>query len=266
MDRQKQLDTVGIINWKLKPQMERKMSLKNWLKKASFFQNTIILLCLAGAVYSAYNVGNPLSWAGIVYYALCAFAVLRRDSRALPMLLVAVGIHAGLISYSLWQWKELKTIPCHYCFAAAGFVLAAAVTRMKLPAVILPLMVMVGVGFAWPWIFAVQQVPPNAQPTAVQTKIPVQKNSGVTVDSSESSQSMGSNKAKTSPAKNHELSKKTNLPQTSTPVQNNTPDQAPETNAPTENAIEPEPQNKPEEPPEENVEGGHPAEPPPQSG
>ena len=53
------------------------MYIFNSLKNVLLYQKVLVVLCLAGAVWAAYNVGNLLSWAGIIYYLICALAVIR---------------------------------------------------------------------------------------------------------------------------------------------------------------------------------------------
>ena len=161
----------------------------NSCKNVLFYQKALVVLCLAGAVWAAYNVGNILSWAGIIYYLICALAVIRNHSWVRIFLWTAVGVHSILIGYSIWQWNYFQIEPCPYCYAAAGLVLAAAVGQTRFPVIVLPAMLMLGVGFSWSWIYAspnnLQFNPPaevqmktttNPEKTANKVK-PVEKNS-----------------------------------------------------------------------------------------
>ena len=247
------------------------MSFNSWFHKTTLYQNFLILLCLAGAIYSAYNVGNSLSWAGILYYTLCILAVLKNNRRVLHLLWAAVGIHAVLISYSLWQWSHLQVVPCHYCFAAAGLLLTAAVTRIKLPAVILPLILMVGVGFAWPWIFAKQTDLPNTRPAATQANTTSSSNTKTepSKDSDLVSEPVTQQETKTVPVKTNVLATKEKvITQTGIPLQKSAPVQ-PEPTAntnPSEDKSIFQAQDKLETTPEEKTDSGSPAESPPKSG
>ena len=142
----------------------------NSIRNVLLYQKALVVLCLSGAVWAAYNVGNLLSWAGIIYYLICALAVLRNHRWARILLWSAVGIHSILIGYSLWQWNYFHIEPCPYCFAAAGLVLTAAVGQTRFPVVVLPAMLMLGVGLSWSRIYA---SPNNLQfnpPSEVQMK------------------------------------------------------------------------------------------------
>ena len=77
-----------------------------------------------------------------------------------------MGVHSILIGYSIWQWNYFHIEPCPYCYAAAGLVLTAAVGQTRFPAVVLPAMLMLGVGFSWSWIYASPnnlQITPSAE-------------------------------------------------------------------------------------------------------
>ena len=113
----------------------------------------LALLALCVAAYAAYSAGNYLSYVGIAYYLLCAAALVKNHPKAPLMLWTGVGAHIFLTGYALWLWQSEKIIPCHYCLAAAGFVLMAATVMYRLPLVILPAVLIAGVWIAWPWIF-----------------------------------------------------------------------------------------------------------------
>ncbi len=110
----------------------------------------IALIALAGASAMAYGAGNYLSYVGVAYYVICAAAILLNFSRAGLLLWAAAGAHILLAVYSVWNWQAAGIIPCQYCFGAAGFVLIAATALYRLPAVILPVLLMTAVWLAWP--------------------------------------------------------------------------------------------------------------------
>lgn len=112
------------------------------------------LIALAGASAMAFGTGNYLSYVGIAYYVICAAAILLSFSRVGLLLWAAVGAHILLTAYSVWNWQAAGTIPCQYCIGAAGFVLVAATALYRLPAVILPVLLVTTVWYAWPSIFS----------------------------------------------------------------------------------------------------------------
>jgi hypothetical protein len=125
----------------------------------------LALIALAGAAASAYGAGNYLAYTGTVYYATCAMAILLDFRRAALMLWAAVGAHTVLVGYALWGWQTAQVTPCIYCFGAAGFALLAATIYTRLAAAVLPLLLIAGVWYAWPSIFADQgQSGVNQQP------------------------------------------------------------------------------------------------------
>lgn len=114
----------------------------------------IALIALAGASAMAYGAGNYLSYVGVAYYFICAAAILLNFSRAGLLLWAAVGAHMLLTAYSVWNWQAAGIIPCQYCFGAAGFVLIAATALYRLPAVILPVLLVTCAWYAWPFMFS----------------------------------------------------------------------------------------------------------------
>lgn len=114
----------------------------------------IALIALAGASAMAYGAGNYLSYVGIAYYFICAAAILLNFSRAGRLLWAAVGAHILLTAYSVWNWQAAGIIPCQYCFGAAGLVLLAATALYRLPAVIMPVLLVTCAWYAWPFMFS----------------------------------------------------------------------------------------------------------------
>jgi hypothetical protein len=114
----------------------------------------LALIALTGASVMAYNAGNYLSKAGVVYYTICALALLLNYRRAALLLWAAVGVHAVLVGYALWGWQSAQVVPCIYCFGAAGFALLAATVYARPVAAVLPVLLIVCFGYAWPYIFA----------------------------------------------------------------------------------------------------------------
>jgi hypothetical protein len=114
----------------------------------------LTLIALTGAAASANGAGNYLAYAGTMYYAICAMAILFSFRRTAFLLWAAVGTHAVLVGYALWGWQTAQVTPCIYCFAAAGFALLAATIYTRLAAAVLPLLLIAGVWYAWLSIFA----------------------------------------------------------------------------------------------------------------
>lgn len=114
----------------------------------------LALVALAGAAASAYGAGNYLAYAGTIYYTICAAAVILNYRRTALLLWAAVGAHAVLVGYGMWNWQTAQVIPCVYCFGAAGFALLAATVYTRLPAAIAPALLIAVVGYAWPYLFA----------------------------------------------------------------------------------------------------------------
>ena len=137
----------------------------------------LALLALAGAAASANGAGNYLAYAGTTYYAICAMAILLNFRRASLLLWAAVGVHAVLVGYALWGWQTAQIVPCIYCFGAAGFALLAATIYTRMAAAVLPLLLIAGVWYAWPSIFADKGQPGvNQQPgVEAQYQTPVQQ-------------------------------------------------------------------------------------------
>ncbi|NPV89515.1 MAG: hypothetical protein HPY50_01910 [Firmicutes bacterium] len=124
--------------------------------KTLSIQRSLAILALVGAIIASYNAGNILAYTGIAYYILCIVALLMNYTRANLLLWAAVGVHVGLTSYAFWRWQALGIIPCHFCLMAAGFALAAAVVYYRPKLAVLPLALMLVVGYTWPYIFAVE--------------------------------------------------------------------------------------------------------------
>jgi len=114
----------------------------------------LALIALTGASVMAYNAGNYLSKAGVVYYTICALALLLNYRRAALLLWAAVGAHAVLVGYALWGWQSAQVVPCIYCFGAAGFALLAATVYARPVAAVLPALLIACLGYAWPYVFA----------------------------------------------------------------------------------------------------------------
>lgn len=132
--------------------------------KLVYPQKLVGSLCIAGAVVSAYNVGDYISWTGIIYYFVCLLALIRDHPRVKLLLWGAVAAHAALVGYSIWRWLYLGIEPCPYCFASAGLMLVAATAQTKLPAAILPAMLIIVAAYAWPSLFAPRYDIPYTQP------------------------------------------------------------------------------------------------------
>jgi hypothetical protein len=125
----------------------------------------LALIALTGASFMAYNAGNYLSKAGVVYYTICALALLLNYRRAALLLWAAVGAHTVLVGYALWGWQAAQVVPCIYCFGAAGFALLAATVYVRLVAAVLPVLLITCFGYAWPYVFADNEQPGvNRQP------------------------------------------------------------------------------------------------------
>lgn len=110
-------------------------------------KKVIVVSVLAGAIAMSILAQGVFTWAGIIYYALCAAAVIKKYKYALVMLWAAVVVHTALVGYSLYS-----TQICPYCLAAAGFVLVAAVAAWKPAITVLPALLIAGIWYAWPWI------------------------------------------------------------------------------------------------------------------
>lgn len=137
----------------------------------------LTLIALAGAAASANGAGNYLAYAGTMYYAICAMAILFNFHRAATLLWAAVGAHAVLVGYALWSWQTAQIVPCIYCFGAAGFALLAATIYTRLAAAVLPLLLIAGAWYAWPSIFADKGKPGVTQQPGIeaQYQTPVQQ-------------------------------------------------------------------------------------------
>lgn len=137
----------------------------------------LTLIALAGAAASANGAGNYLAYAGTIYYVICAMAILFNFHRTSALLWAAVGAHAVLVGYALWSWQTAQTVPCIYCFGAAGFALLAATIYTRLAAAVLPLLLIAGTWYAWPSIFADKGQPGITQQPGIeaQYQTPVQK-------------------------------------------------------------------------------------------
>lgn len=112
-----------------------------------------VLLALAGAIAAAGAKGNALAILGILYYALCAAAVWRRDPRAFYLLWLAVAIHSFLALYLIWRLLTSFAIPCHFCMLAAGFAFLAATAWTNIRWTMLPAVLLLGGWLAWPYAF-----------------------------------------------------------------------------------------------------------------
>lgn len=128
--------------------------MSNLRDKSGLISKILVLSLLAISSASAYYVGDLLSWMGIAYYFACALAELRGYRKAHLMLWAAVGAHAALTGYSLHNWYIEGIEPCPYCFAAAGCILIAAAARTRLKAAVYPAVLVLAVGYSWPWLFA----------------------------------------------------------------------------------------------------------------
>ena len=137
----------------------------------------LALIALAGAAACANAAGNYLAYIGTVYYAVCAMAILLNFRNTALLLWAAVGAHAVLVGYALWGWQAAQIVPCIYCFGAAGFALLAATIYTRLAAAVLPLLLIAGVWYAWPSVFADKGQPGvNQQPgVEAQYQTPVQQ-------------------------------------------------------------------------------------------
>ena len=140
------------------------------------------LLALVAAIVAARGAGNYLAYAGVSYYLICIIAILLRFRRAGCLLWFAVGVHVLLTGWSLWSWHTELIIPCHYCLWAAGFVLLAATAFYRLPAAVLPVLLMVGVSAAWPYAFGDKVLdeinPPAGEATFEPVSAPGDNQSG----------------------------------------------------------------------------------------
>lgn len=121
-------------------------------------QRLLAIVALLGAIGAAYGAYSTLTWPGIAYYTFCIAALLFiKDRRVIYLLWFAVGFHAVVtVGYSLWLWQTQQIIPCIYCFSATGFALIAALVMYRLPVAILPVLLLAGMLYAWPYAFAVE--------------------------------------------------------------------------------------------------------------
>jgi hypothetical protein len=134
--------------------------------KSFNLRKILTLIALAAAATTAYGAVNYIAYGGITYYTICAIAILFNYRRASLMLWAAVGVHAVLVSYALWSWQTAGAHPCPYCFGAAGFALLAATIFTRLPAAILPVILITGVWFAWPHVFVKSHAGASQQPVS----------------------------------------------------------------------------------------------------
>lgn len=118
----------------------------------------LAIVALTGAIGAAYGASSILTWPGIAYYTLCIAALLFiKDRRVVYLLWFAVLFHAVItVGYSLWLWQTQQIIPCIYCFSAFCFALIAAVVMYRLPVAVLPVLLMAGMLYAWPYAFALE--------------------------------------------------------------------------------------------------------------
>jgi hypothetical protein len=63
----------------------------------------LVLAALVGAIIAAYGKGNTLAYIGIVFYTICAIAVLINHRRTSLLLWFAVLVHAALVGYMVWD-------------------------------------------------------------------------------------------------------------------------------------------------------------------
>ncbi|MFX4262412.1 hypothetical protein ACOBQJ_09425 [Pelotomaculum propionicicum] len=129
----------------------------------------LALIALAGASVMAYGAGNYLSYTGVTYYAICAAAVILNFNRAVLLLWAAVGVHAVLVGYGLWNWQSANIVPCIYCFGAAGFALLAASAYTRLAAAAAPVFLIAVTWYAWPYLFTDNGQAGVPQQTQTQT-------------------------------------------------------------------------------------------------
>ena len=130
----------------------------------------LAMIALTGAAIMAYYAGNYLSKVGVFYYAISAIALLLNYRRSSLLLWAAVGAHAVLVGYSLWQWQAAQVQPCIYCFGAAGFALLAATAYTRLAAAIVPALLIASVWMAWPYVFADNGQPGFNQQPGLETQ------------------------------------------------------------------------------------------------
>jgi len=131
----------------------------------------LALLALVAAIVAAQGAGNIIAYIGIGYYVVCIIAILLRFRWAGGMLWLAVGAHVLLTGWALWNWYTELIIPCHYCLWAAGFVLLAATAFYRLPAAVLPVLLMVAVSAAWPYAFGdkvLDEINPSAGEATIE--------------------------------------------------------------------------------------------------
>ncbi|MEN6349870.1 MAG: hypothetical protein ABFD08_10800 [Syntrophomonas sp.] len=121
--------------------------------KADLDKRILVFLALMGAITAAYFKGNALAYLGILYYSICAIAVLFNYHRTNLLLWGAVAVHCVLVGYILWNWTFSSIVPCRYCMTAAGFALLAAITWQKKSLAVLPVILMLVVWYWWPTIF-----------------------------------------------------------------------------------------------------------------
>lgn len=134
--------------------------------KSFNLRKILALIALAAAAITAYGAVNYIAYGGITYYTICAIAILFNYRRASLMLWAAVGVHAVLVSYALLSWQTAGAHLCPYCFGAAGFALLAATVFTRLPAAILPVILITGVWFAWPHVFVKSHAGASQQPVS----------------------------------------------------------------------------------------------------
>lgn len=127
------------------------------------YRQYLTVIALLGAIYAANGSGDLLAYMGIAYYILCIIALLTNYQRAGLMLWAAVGVHIGLTGFALWRWQAMGIIPCHYCLLAAGCALVAAVFYARPKLVVFPLILMVSVACAWPYVFEAKNSPAYVQ-------------------------------------------------------------------------------------------------------
>lgn len=233
----------------------------------------LALLALAAAIAAARGAGNYLAYAGVSYYLVCIAAILLRFRWAGCLLWFAVGVHVLLTGWSFWEWHSELIIPCRYCLWAAGFVLLAATAFYRLPAAVLPVLLMVGASAAWPYAFGEKALEKYYSPAGKTTVQPVSapgnNEPGENEETSLSGESPGENlpaepgdaaaenpaPAKTSPAvKPAPTVTPPPQPEPGTPGQNETPDQP--AGAGSQPAPEQTKQDSPPEPPEDQPDPG----------
>lgn len=127
-------------------------------------QRILAVLALIAAIGAAFGSGDLLAYIGIAFYLLCIAALFMKHPQAHLLLWTAVGVHTILVSFSLWRWQALGVTPCHFCFLAAGSALVAAVVYYQPRLALVPLGLMLAVGFSWSALFGSNEANSPLQP------------------------------------------------------------------------------------------------------